>query len=385
MPETLAHLARQKVRDDIRWEVLIIDNASTDATGEIAEELWPKEAPAPLRVAHEARPGLAYARLRGLAEARYEFLSFIDDDNWVCEDWVQIAYSQMLAHPQVGILGASSSPSFEIAPPAWFHQVEFMYAITPRTWKAGDFTHQPGTIWGAGMVVRKSAWLHVRECDSPQLLLGRLNNSMSGGEDTELSYQMRLAGWKLWYEPRLHFQHFLPAGRLRWEYVRRLFYGSGQAGARLRPYDFSLDGIDNQERARYTYSWSWSMLTAIKELLRHPLVSLKAILFSKEGDRGVLTVAALRGRIGMLMRTRKQYKSHVLEIQRFSARVRGQAVKTNPPAVAYATTGSATDRAGAVQRKRFAATPDTDGSSLPTERTITRGDGAESCRPGWSE
>ena len=157
------------------------------------------------------------------------------------------------------------------------------------------------------------------------------------------------------------------------------------SGTRLRPYDFSLDGIDNQERARYTYSWSWSLLTAIKELLRHPLVSFKAILFSKEGNPGVLTVAALCGRIGMLMRTRKQYKSHLLEIQRFSARVRGQAAKTNPPAVAYATTGSATVRAGRRAANRFAATPDTDGSSLPAERTITRGDGAESCRPHWSD
>ena len=55
------------------------------------------------------RAGQSFARLRGLAEARYEFLSFIDDDNWVCEDWVQIAYSQMLAHPDVGLLGAPAA------------------------------------------------------------------------------------------------------------------------------------------------------------------------------------------------------------------------------------------------------------------------------------
>jgi len=339
LPETLAHLARQKVASGVAWEVLVVDNASTDATAELARQLWPEHSSAPLRVVGEPRPGLAYARLRGSSEARYEFLSFIDDDNWVCEDWVQIVYSEMLAHPEAGILGGSSSPAFEVEPPAWFEQVKILYAITPDNWETGDFTQYPGTLWGAGMVVRKSAWLRLRERDCPHLLVGRLKNSMAGGEDNELCYQLRLAGWKLWYEPRLHFQHFLPAGRLRWEYVRRLSYGSGQASARLRPYDLSLDRLDNRQKALYKYSWFWSLLTAVRELLRHPLALLAAVFFPKEGDRGVLCVAQMCGRIEMLTRLRATYKSHLLEIQRFSSRVRGQVAKTERPhAAAYAIT-----------------------------------------------
>lgn len=44
--------------------------------------------PAPLRVVLEPRLGSNLARERGLREARYELVSFIDDDNWVNENWV---------------------------------------------------------------------------------------------------------------------------------------------------------------------------------------------------------------------------------------------------------------------------------------------------------
>jgi len=329
LPETLAHLARQKVASDVRWEVLVVDNASTDGTAQVAEQLWPKPSPAPLRVVAEPRPGQAHARLRALAEARYEFLSFIDDDNWVCQDWVQIVHSEMLAHADVGVLGASSCPALEVAPPDWFDGFKFLYAITPDVWQAGDFTHRPGAIWGAGMAVRKSAWLRVRECDCPQLLTGRLKGSMAAGEDIELCYQLRLAGWKLWYEPRLHFQHFLPAGRLCWDYAGRLLYGNGEAGARLGPYQLSLDLFDERPRDPYKYGWLWTLLGAVRELLRHPLALLATWLYPKEGDPRVLTLARLRGQIRMLIRLRATYKSHLWEIQRFSQRVRGRGASEN--------------------------------------------------------
>ena len=82
LPETLAHLSRQKVDPGIPWEVLIVDNASTDDTAPRARQLWPESAPAPLRIIPEPQQGKPYACLRGLNEARYEFLGIIDDDNW---------------------------------------------------------------------------------------------------------------------------------------------------------------------------------------------------------------------------------------------------------------------------------------------------------------
>jgi hypothetical protein len=202
-----------------------------------------------------------------------------------------------------------------------------MYAITPKAWKAGDFTRNPGALWGAGMVVRKSAWLAVRELNSPPLMPGRLKNSLAGAEDNELCYQLRLAGWKLWYEPKLHFQHFLPEGRLRWEYARRLFYGGGQAGAMLHPYQLSLHRMSAAPATSYKSGWFWALWMSVKDLLRHPLIPLRALLIRREGNYAALALAGWCGRVAMLVKLRSVYDSNLRQVQKFAERVRGQAEK----------------------------------------------------------
>src|SRR5687767_957073 len=99
LPETLAHLAAQD--DPGRpWELIVVDNASDDATATVAAANWPR-GPAPLRVVSEPRLGLAYARLRGLMAAQYTLIAYIDDDNWLDADWLRHAITTMEAHPEV--------------------------------------------------------------------------------------------------------------------------------------------------------------------------------------------------------------------------------------------------------------------------------------------
>jgi len=83
------------------WELLVIDNASTDDTAEVARLCW-QNGPAPLRVINEPRLGLRYAIERGFFEARYEFLGFVDDDNWVDHDWVRMAYEIISSDASLG-------------------------------------------------------------------------------------------------------------------------------------------------------------------------------------------------------------------------------------------------------------------------------------------
>src|SRR5436305_10300761 len=98
LPETLAHLARQN--SPIPWEVIVVDNASTDDTARVARECWPSET-APLRIVDEPKSGLIYARVSGLQASRYEWLSFVDDDNWVAPDWLQLVAEIFSSRPEV--------------------------------------------------------------------------------------------------------------------------------------------------------------------------------------------------------------------------------------------------------------------------------------------
>ena len=75
LAQTIAHIARQKVSEGISWEVIIIDNNSSDNSGEIALEEWRKwNCTAPFIVKQQPKQGLTPAREMGFATAMYEYL-----------------------------------------------------------------------------------------------------------------------------------------------------------------------------------------------------------------------------------------------------------------------------------------------------------------------
>jgi glycosyltransferase involved in cell wall biosynthesis len=101
LPATLSRLKKQQA-GDVKWEVLVIDNASVDQTALVARDCWGEDGPALMRVVHEPRLGSYYARERAFAEAEYELVSFIDDNNWVGPGWVVTVSECMSADPDFG-------------------------------------------------------------------------------------------------------------------------------------------------------------------------------------------------------------------------------------------------------------------------------------------
>lgn len=79
--DALAHL-----RVEGEWEVLLVDNASTDRTREIAQSYMGK---LPLRVIEEKRKGRGQARATGFSEAMGDILFSTDADTQPPVDWVE--------------------------------------------------------------------------------------------------------------------------------------------------------------------------------------------------------------------------------------------------------------------------------------------------------
>ena len=143
LPPTLMHLAAQIVDPSVQWEVVVIDNASTDDTVQVAMRVWPATVPAPFRVIGEPRLGLMHARERGIAESTGDFIAFVDDDNWLCPEWVQSAVDTMRLNPRVGGLAGFNEPVFEGSRPHWFDKVANIYALGPEKVAGGDVTDGP--------------------------------------------------------------------------------------------------------------------------------------------------------------------------------------------------------------------------------------------------
>jgi glycosyltransferase involved in cell wall biosynthesis len=319
LPTTLAHLSAQKVPAGLPWEVLVVDNASSDATTEVARQHWPKEARAPLRVVSEPQPGLTHARQRGFTEARYEIINFIDDDNWVCPEWVATVSDLMTAHADVGACGGIGEAVRETDLPWWFEKFQGHFAVGPQSADAGDVTWTRGYLWGAGLAVRKAAWSQLIEKGFHSLLTDRQGTSLSAGGDTELCFALRSAGWRLWYEPRLRFKHLLPAERLRWSYLRGLHRGFGAAEAVLDAYQFARKGGLAKRKGRFLQNVCLrQMIIETKALLRFRGKLLRALWQPMEGDPDVLDIERLTGKIGALVRSRNTYEQRLRDVDRLA-------------------------------------------------------------------
>ena len=326
LPRTLAHLARQQVPPGISWEVIVVDNASTDDTAVVARKNWPEPAPAPLRVVPETRSGVNHARLRGANEAVLDLICFIDDDNWVARDWISRIIPIFAAHPEVGACGGHSDAVPEIEPPAWFPEVRGYYAVGSQYGRNGDMTDAVGTLlWTAGCTFRKAAWFDVMAHNFEFLCLSRRDGILSCGEDTELCYVLRALGWRIWYDDDLVLQHFIPAGRLTWDYVRRLRWGAGEASVLFELYLTSLGEVPYENYPAWKKSWLFRLLKALRLGATALLADPRACLRGTEGSDAALKFQEFKGRWQTLFRLRSTYDALFRMIaQRYGNRKSGR-------------------------------------------------------------
>lgn len=238
LPKVLDHLARQKFLTPVVWEVLVVDNASKDNTGQIAYDCWDQQI-APLRVVLELTPGLSYAREAGLKQALYPIVSFVDDDNWVEEYWVQKIADHFQNHPQTTMLGGKGEAAFEEEKPLWFDTIQRAFAVGPQGAVSGP-TQKP--LYGAGFTIRREAWEALFQKGFHFIFSGRKGTALTSGEDSELCYALILAGYELFYKEDLHFFHFMPASRMQWAYVKKLYQAFGRTAPVLSLYRSFIPG-----------------------------------------------------------------------------------------------------------------------------------------------
>jgi glycosyltransferase involved in cell wall biosynthesis len=230
LPPTLEHLALQKA-PDVDWEVVVVDNASTDQTSDAVHELWKHfGSPAPLVVVREEMPGLSHARLRGMREARYDTLGFVDDDNWLNQNWVDLASRTMDEVPEIGLLGTGNiEPEFEAPVPDWVLKFAPMLACGSMTGAALELLDPGSIVAGAGMVTRKPIFLEMLREYGGFASSDRRGTSTASGGDIEFAYVASILGWRIARHPLLRMQHFIPNQRTRPDYLFRLLCSIGQA------------------------------------------------------------------------------------------------------------------------------------------------------------
>jgi len=221
---TLCAIAEQNLSNKFNVEVLLIDNASNDDTAAFVQNKWQELGnPFALKIITEPNPGKINAQNTGFANAQYSYVLICDDDNILDPEYIQNGYNLLISNPQIGALGGRGIPKTEVPLPAWFEDMAYMFACAPQGNKTGDVQPQRNVIYGAGMFVNMLAFNKVKQAGFKSLLPSRIGKSLvTGAEDGEICWWLRLGGYEIWYAENLFFQHYLPASRLTSTYQKKL-------------------------------------------------------------------------------------------------------------------------------------------------------------------
>lgn len=225
--ETLAGVA---ALDDpgVAWELLVVDNNSTDGTPEVVEAFAARGG---ARGVFERRQGLSRARNRALAECRGDLVAFVDDDVSVDAGWLRAYAGAAGRHAEAGYFGGPIRPAWPSGRPGWLRD-EAMPQIGGLVghYDRGDEEHAyaPGEMhpFGANFAVRRAVWETIGGFRED---LGVRGGSPGRGEEAEFIARARAAGWSGWYVPGASCSHRVQAGHLRLGYLYRYGVQKGVA------------------------------------------------------------------------------------------------------------------------------------------------------------
>ncbi|NET21381.1 MAG: glycosyltransferase family 2 protein, partial [Okeania sp. SIO1H5] len=156
LPLVLDKLLAQIGVEGLSWEIIVVDNNSTDNTKKIIsryQENWSDKIP--LKYCYEAQQGAGFARKKAVEIASSPLIGFLDDDNIPAENWVAAAYEFAQKYPKAGAYASQIHGDFSGELPPDFDRIKSFFAITER----GE---QPLLYQPAIKVIPPSAGLVVR-------------------------------------------------------------------------------------------------------------------------------------------------------------------------------------------------------------------------------
>ena len=228
---TLPALFKQDL-DPARYEVIVVDNNSSDDTPDAIRRLG--RAHPQLRAFREVRPGVSHGRNCGILNSRAALVAITDDDTEVAANWLSATLRSFSEHPTAAFVGGPVLPRWQTPPPAW---------LTKQHWgplAVVDYGERR-LILGkehrlclltANFAVRKSALQRV----------GLFAPEFRRCQDYELQFRMWEAGYHGVYDPAMAAATTVPEERLAKSYHRMWYRRNAQYHA-MMPAAALLDSV----------------------------------------------------------------------------------------------------------------------------------------------
>lgn len=285
----LDHILKQQYNG--LWEVILVDNNSSDKTLSLAREFVASKKPYETDVLflHEPRQGRIWALLTGVKRARYNVICHVDDDNYLQSDFLR-ELNAFYSLNDVDAVGSLGSPliNADTALPLWFNDFHTSYAVGYPV--LGKKMLDPTKDWLYGACFSyKVECIHLLLSLGYQFtLIGRSGNSLLSGEDMEFLLALFILRKNISFNSKQKFHHYLPPERLTEDYLLRLHYGFGLASpiiGLMRSYLAVQEGFIVRLRRNYFfYLFVQRARYLLISLIPNKSLTLKAHLQSLKGS-----------------------------------------------------------------------------------------------------
>lgn len=261
LPSTLLSILNQSLVPSC-FQVIIIDNASTDNTKALADEFILKQPQLDVSYYFEINKGLSFARNRGAAEAKYPIIAYVDDDVILSPDYLKELHAFFSLRKSAQGAGGKVIPKYESGKePTWMNKYLFGFiGKVDYGIEILKFTTRMKYPAGCNMIYKKELLLQV----------GGFNNDLKfRSDDKYIFLKVSATTDELYYLPKAWLYHYIDDRRLQLENFKTLFLKTG-----------------NEEKKRLrSENDSWGVLKKLVEYFIKWLASFGLlIIFSLKGQ-----------------------------------------------------------------------------------------------------
>lgn len=213
-----------------RYEVLVIDNGSTDETRRVANEAGARLQN--LRYFFETEPGLHAGRHRGLKEAEGDILVYTDDDIRALPSWLA-TIADVFSDPRVAMAGGNNYPDFQAAVPDWLQQLwsepgndgQVLGSLSILSLRDGRREISPLSVWGCNFSIRKQVLVDAGGFHPDAMPKERLQ--FRGDGETHVSRYVQDNALTCIFDSGASVYHAVPAERMTFDYFRQRAFNQG--------------------------------------------------------------------------------------------------------------------------------------------------------------
>lgn len=209
--------------DTSYYEVVIVNNNSTDDTELKCRQFIAANPSIRIKYVKERQQGLSFGRNRGIKESEAEYLTFLDDDAVLTPNFMEETVTFLDAHPEVSAIGGKILLKYLCEKPSWSNPyMASLFGFFDKGDKSKQFTTD--YFRGSNMSFRADLFQNY---DAFNTKLGRVGRQLYGNEEKELFFRLQSGSEKMWYVPQAVVLHLVPVERTSPDFIKKQAIGTG--------------------------------------------------------------------------------------------------------------------------------------------------------------